>query len=189
MDYRRARGVGWRSRHRDCLGCPIGTGASHEVGQQCTHRIIRGDRDRVGHRPPSTSRWVCGSRTCLKHHMRHRGANRVGCWGWHGAVHGWRHWSTRSRRHSLTYDTEARIASHLKTRIDARIEALVADGVAQGMACREVHEIVHRLPPCAAVWVAHWDTYIFTHGVERRVCHRHRPRAVHGDGAILTHWE
>lgn len=57
------------------------------------------------------------------------------------------------------------------------------------MARREVHEVVHRLAPCTAVWVAHWDTYIFTHGVERRVRHRDRPRTVHGEGSILTDWE
>lgn len=54
------------------------------------------------------------------------------------------------------------------------------------MARREIHEVIHRLAPCTAIWVAHWDTYIFTHGVERRVCHWDRPRAVHVDGAILT---
>lgn len=57
------------------------------------------------------------------------------------------------------------------------------------MACREVHEVVHRLAPCTTVGVAHWDTYIFTHGVESRICHRDRPRAIHGDGSILTHRE
>lgn len=57
------------------------------------------------------------------------------------------------------------------------------------MACREVHEVVHRLAPCAAVWVAHWDTYIFTHGVECRVRHGDGPRAIHGEGAVLAHRE
>lgn len=55
------------------------------------------------------------------------------------------------------------------------------------MARREVHKVIHRLAPCTAIWVAHWDTYIFTHGVECRVCHWDRPRAIHVDGAVLTH--
>lgn len=57
------------------------------------------------------------------------------------------------------------------------------------MARREVNKVIYRLAPCAAVGVAHWDTYIFTHGVEPRVHHRGRPRAVCGNRAILTHRE
>lgn len=57
------------------------------------------------------------------------------------------------------------------------------------MARRKVHEVVHRRAPWVAVRVAHRDAYVFTHGVEPRVPCRDRPRAVHGQGPILTNWQ